>query len=381
MAENANKSTTILLGGIIAVLLVIVAFLFWREGDRTRDAIKEGISEAAETTSSDIQKTVRREMKEGIKQGIDEMKDSVREMPSNVLTDLGKELGVEDADAGKSVIRELTGKIKDTVTKRSGGDLSELPDKLSSELTDRLDSFFESAGKAAAAGDKPDSSGGGAFGSFLNLAESAARTVDKVATGTQPDNQQSPIDTLVRQKLPLLEDRQIIARMRSLARSLVDPDDLKTKEFQFSLFDEDDLCAFSAPGGFVYVSKGMTDFAIGDEELQFVLGHQMALIESEALGVSYQGAYRAFKAENVSGEASINTFLTEAARPSGDAVAEADKQTFRWMSAIGRTNDQCLAYLRKASEVPGDPAPLPGAQSTEQCRIRLIDLQKFAATR
>ncbi|MFN7016706.1 MAG: M48 family metalloprotease [Fimbriimonadales bacterium] len=47
-------------------------------------------------------------------------------------------------------------------------------------------------------------------------------------------------------------------------------------EFTFHILDEKDVNAFSVPGGFIFVNKGLLDFVSSDDELAAVLAHEIA---------------------------------------------------------------------------------------------------------
>lgn len=47
-------------------------------------------------------------------------------------------------------------------------------------------------------------------------------------------------------------------------------------EYTFRIIDEKDVNAFSVPGGFIFVNKGLLDFVSSDDELAGVLAHEIA---------------------------------------------------------------------------------------------------------
>lgn len=46
-------------------------------------------------------------------------------------------------------------------------------------------------------------------------------------------------------------------------------------EYQFFVVDDKDVNAFSLPGGFIYINKGLLDYVQSDDELAGVLGHEI----------------------------------------------------------------------------------------------------------
>jgi predicted Zn-dependent protease len=54
--------------------------------------------------------------------------------------------------------------------------------------------------------------------------------------------------------------------------------DRKDIDYNFKVLDDEEVNAFSLPGGFVYVNKGLVDRVANDDELAGVLGHEIGHI-------------------------------------------------------------------------------------------------------
>ena len=92
---------------------------------------------------------------------------------------------------------------------------------------------------------------------------------------------------LLKSGMKLLSDPVIQARVErlgkplaALANSEVIPatygTDNKTKfEYQFFIVDDKDINAFSIPGGYIYLNKGLLNYVQSDDELAGVLGHEI----------------------------------------------------------------------------------------------------------
>src|SRR5207247_1497435 len=52
--------------------------------------------------------------------------------------------------------------------------------------------------------------------------------------------------------------------------------EVKKFSYTFKIVDDKDVNAYSLPGGFVYVNKGLLDYIHSDDELAGVLGHEIA---------------------------------------------------------------------------------------------------------
>ncbi len=53
----------------------------------------------------------------------------------------------------------------------------------------------------------------------------------------------------------------------------------KEIDYTFTLLDSDDLNAFSHPGGYVYVTRGIFALVADEAELQFLIGHEIAHVD------------------------------------------------------------------------------------------------------
>ncbi|HOK54837.1 MAG TPA: M48 family metalloprotease, partial [Armatimonadota bacterium] len=70
-------------------------------------------------------------------------------------------------------------------------------------------------------------------------------------------------------------------RLAEVARTLEVPagygsSDLAGFDYQFKVVDNEDINAFSLPGGIIYIYSGLIDFVETDDELAGVLAHEIA---------------------------------------------------------------------------------------------------------
>lgn len=70
-----------------------------------------------------------------------------------------------------------------------------------------------------------------------------------------------------------------IERINRIGKRIVEVCDRKEIRYYFYVIEEDKKNAFSIPGGYVYVYKGLMDI-LNDEELSFVIAHEVAHIVS-----------------------------------------------------------------------------------------------------
>jgi hypothetical protein len=117
-------------------------------------------------------------------------------------------------------------------------------------------------------------------------------------------------------------------------------------EYTFTVLDSDACCAFSHPGGYVYVCRGLFEL-IGEEEeyaLEFVLAHEIAHVDRRhALECLQDPGLKGLKL------GTLQAFLA-VIFPRGymDRLEyDADLWAYTRMTQLGRTPRERLAFLRK----------------------------------
>lgn len=79
----------------------------------------------------------------------------------------------------------------------------------------------------------------------------------------------------VEKEYKLVQEPGIQKRVEEIGQKLVDVCDRKDVIYYFKVLDEKDLNAFSLPGGFIYINKGLIDKMDSDDELAGVLAHEI----------------------------------------------------------------------------------------------------------
>jgi len=80
----------------------------------------------------------------------------------------------------------------------------------------------------------------------------------------------------VEEEFKLCKDPQYLERLYKVAERLVKVQSREDIVYHFDILDKDDINAFTLPGGYIYVFKGLMEFIKSDDELAFVLGHEIA---------------------------------------------------------------------------------------------------------
>lgn len=116
-------------------------------------------------------------------------------------------------------------------------------------------------------------------------------------------------------------------------------------KYTITVLDDDEVNAFSLAGGYIYLHKGIVKAAADDNELQFVLGHEIGHID---LGHCARQLTYAARASQVGGPAGnivgiLHNLLTR--RYSQDMEFEADDYGYRACRAAGQSRDDALSFI------------------------------------
>lgn len=168
-----------------------------------------------------------------------------------------------------------------------------------------------------------------------------------------------------------LDEDPRVQRLNQVAAPLLAARANKSVSCRFTILDSDLVNAFSHPGGYIYVSRGVFDI-VGDDQdylLEFLLGHEIAHCD---LG-------HAFKCFNDPGVKALGLgtlqeyYLLIAPLAYTDAQEfEADAWVCRQMKRRGCTKRETLGFLRKLDGyagrhgfLNGRKSPLPGFTAAE----------------
>ena len=145
---------------------------------------------------------------------------------------------------------------------------------------------------------------------------------------------------------PPVDDQTLQKRLDEAAEPLVKAVDRKEIPYTFTILPSEEVNAFSAPGGYVYVSHGLMTM-LGEDQaaLRFILGHEIAHVDRQHLLAILRDD------PDIKGMAGgtvtkIYTFLI----PNGYKDAQ-DREADRWvlgqMEKLGHTRLERLSFLRK----------------------------------
>lgn len=159
----------------------------------------------------------------------------------------------------------------------------------------------------------------------------------------------------VGKELKLVADSAMRERVQTLGARLVAVAERKDLVFSFDVVDEDAVNAFSLPGGYVFVYRGLVEAAGSDDELAGVLGHEIGHITARHAIKRYQSslgltvAQLAALASRQPGAAQgINLAgLTTQLAYARQEELEADQLGVKYMKAAGFDPKAMLTFLAK----------------------------------
>ena len=159
----------------------------------------------------------------------------------------------------------------------------------------------------------------------------------------------------VEAELSLVADAPTQERVAALGARLAAVCDRKELVYHFAVVADDDVNAFSLPGGYVFVNEGLVKKAANDDELAAVLAHEIAHIAARHAVKQYEsslGLQLVQLATLASRQGAAAQGVGIAAQASELAYArqdelEADRLGVKYLKAAGFNPAGMLAFLEK----------------------------------
>ena len=162
----------------------------------------------------------------------------------------------------------------------------------------------------------------------------------------------------VERELPQLADDATQARVRAIGERLAAVAERHEVVYRFGVIDEDEVNAFSLPGGWVYVYKGLIKKTASDDELAGVIAHEIAHVAARHAMNRYEAglgaqllqlAVIASRSPNAVG-ATIAAQAARLAYARQDEL-EADRLAVQYLRAAGYDPTAMLRFLDTLQEV------------------------------
>lgn len=212
-----------------------------------------------------------------------------------------------------------------------------------------------------------------------SLPAAAISTQEEIQLGSQAAGQ-------FERKYGVVSDPAMVGRLDRIARSLLSNVERKDLPWRFRVINVDAFNAAAFPGGFIYTTKGLMN-GLSDEELAFVVGHEIGHVEKRHSIKQLKSAQLrqlgliAIIAGASGGKINKNTAtllqLTEgiiSSKFSRGDEAESDRYGMWLMAAAGYDPAYALASLQKLASSGGGGTPdflntLLGSHPLPQDRI------------
>jgi predicted Zn-dependent protease len=159
----------------------------------------------------------------------------------------------------------------------------------------------------------------------------------------------------VEQELALTADEPLQQRVRAIGERLVAVCDRQELVYRFAVVEDDELNAFSLPGGYVFVNEGLIKAAASDDELAGVIAHEIAHVAARHAVKRYEssvGLQLLQLATLATRQGDAARGVSVAGRAAQLAYArqeelEADRLGVKYMQAAGFDAKAMLTFLEK----------------------------------
>jgi len=160
-------------------------------------------------------------------------------------------------------------------------------------------------------------------------------------------------------ELALVEDEPMQQRVKTIGERLVAVCDRQDLVYSFAVVKDDDVNAFSLPGGYVFINEGLIKKTAGDDELAGVIAHEIAHVAARHAVKRYEtglGLQIAQLAMIVAQSAEASRGMSVAGQAAQLAYArqeelEADQLAVKYLKAAGFDPKGMLTFLTKLQEI------------------------------
>ena len=171
----------------------------------------------------------------------------------------------------------------------------------------------------------------------------------------------------VEKTFPINTDLDINERIEKITARIQAVCDRQDLIYTVRVIDEDEVNAFSLPGGYVYIYKGLIDRVKSEDQLAAVIAHEIAHVTAKHAMKRLQGIYGALALEGLaiasgSGAAAVGVDLAASSvlfRNSRQDEFEADRLGIKYMRKAGYDASQMREMLGKLLEYQAKMPPRP----------------------
>lgn len=172
----------------------------------------------------------------------------------------------------------------------------------------------------------------------------------------------------VKKRFKFSEDRETSERVSAIGKKIAEACDRKEIYFRFFVLEEDEVNAFSLPGGFVYLNTGLIKKVKDDDELASVIAHEVAHIAARHAMKRLENTlgYSALKILTLNipkDETSIRNsnmaFTQLLLSYSREDEIEADRLSVKYLRTAGFNPAGILGFLNTLREIQAKEPPKP----------------------
>lgn len=224
----------------------------------------------------------------------------------------------------------------------------------------------------ACLGADPPPPRGNLLGDLFDLGNTALKAADQAGQDAlrllpaEESQVGAEVHQMIRRKHALFQHPVTLARVKRLAEPLLQARKRKEIQYTFHLVEAPQTNAFSHLGGFVYLNRGLLNFARTDAELQFVLGHEIAHVDLGQCSRKVTYAYRAKQlggasVKDLTGLVQVAYGMVSAGFSQADELA-ADEWAYKAMRGAGRSPREILALPKAFADLESRrPPPQPAS--------------------
>lgn len=144
---------------------------------------------------------------------------------------------------------------------------------------------------------------------------------------------------------PVDNDSPLVPVIEDAVRTLLERRERKDLEIKIVVLDSDEINAFSHLGGYIYVSRGLSNLAATEEEYRFVIGHELAHLDRRH---AQQLVAEATREGRLSGVGTLQALYHQIAAGFPEALEfAADDWAVDRMLELEDSKRGCLSFLRK----------------------------------
>ncbi|MCA9126553.1 MAG: M48 family metalloprotease [Planctomycetales bacterium] len=148
-------------------------------------------------------------------------------------------------------------------------------------------------------------------------------------------------------QLTLVDDTVMQSRLERLAAPFLANLGRPEIKYHFAIVDDDSVNAFAHLGGYIYVNTGLLQRAQNDDELQFVLGHEIAHVDRRHCVKNMTATIRAEQAVGgMGGSLASLAYQAISVGYSEEFELEADRWSYQQMRSHGSTHGSALSGLK-----------------------------------